>query len=83
MKPSLVPAMACMPMKSAASQPSSRTPVYSVHSFWTTNSHPSSRSSGMSELNDQPFPAPWQSMTTTSVAPPARAPRTAALISCV
>ena len=23
----------------------------------------------MSELNDQPFPAPWQSMTTTSVAP--------------
>jgi len=37
----------------------------------------------MSELNDQPLPAPWQSMTTISVAPAALAPRTAALISSV
>ena len=37
----------------------------------------------MSELNVQPPPAPWQSMTTISVAPAAFAPRTAALISCV
>ena len=35
----------------------------------------------MSELNVQPLPAPWQSMTTISVAPAAFAPRTAALIS--
>ena len=37
----------------------------------------------MSELNVQPLPAPWQSMTTISVAPAAFAPRTAALISSV
>ena len=48
--PSAVPAIACMPTKSAASQPSSRKPVYSVHSSWTTYSHAGSRSSGISEL---------------------------------
>jgi len=42
-----------------------------------------SRSSGRSELNVQPLPAPWQSMTTISVAPARFAPRTAALISSV
>ena len=83
MTPSGVPAFACMPMKSAASQPSSRTPVYSVHSFWTTHSQSGSSSSGTRLLKSQPLPAPWQSMTTTSVAPAALAPRTAALISSV
>ena len=39
--------------------------------------------SGRSELNVQPLPAPWQSMTTISVAPAGLAPRTAALISSV
>ena len=72
-----------MAMNSAASQPSSRKPVYSVHWSWTTNSQPGSSWSGISELNDDPPPAPWQSMTTISVAPPARAPRMAALISSV
>ncbi len=49
--------------------------MYSVHSFWTTHSQPGSSSSGRSELKVQPFPAPWQSMTTISVAPArARAP---------
>jgi hypothetical protein len=61
----------------------SRNAVYSVHSSWTTNSQPRSRSSGSSELNVQPSPAPWQSMTTISVAPPPSRPRTAALISSV
>jgi hypothetical protein len=37
----------------------------------------------MSELNVQPLPAPWQSMTTISSAPARFAPRTAALISSV
>jgi hypothetical protein len=81
--PSRVPAIACMPTKSAASTPVSRKVVYSVHSFCTTNSHAGSSSSGISELNVQPSPAPWQSMTTISVAPAAFAPRTAALISPV
>ncbi len=57
--------------------------MYSVHSLWTTYSQPGSSASGSSELNVQPSPAPWQSMTTISVAPPALAPRTAALISAV
>ena len=55
--------------------------MYSVHSSWTTNSQAGSSSSGISELNVHPLPAPWQSMTTISVAPAAFAPRTAALIS--
>ena len=50
---------------------------------WTTNSQAGSRSSGISELNDHSWPAPWQSITTISVAPAALAPRTAALISSV
>ena len=83
MTPSPGPAFACMPTKSAASQPSSRNSVYSVHSSWTTHSQSGSSSSGTSELNVQPLPAPWQSMTTISVAPAAFAPRTAALISSV
>ena len=83
MTPFGVPARACIPTKSAASQPCSRNSVYSVHSSWTTYSHAGSRSSGMSELNVQPLPAPWQSMTTISVAPADFAPRTAALISSV
>ena len=83
MPPSAVPAMACMPTNRAASQPCSRNPVYSVHSCWTTNSQSGSSWSGISELNVHAPPAPWQSMTTISVAPPARAPRTAALISSV
>ena len=57
--------------------------MYSVHSCCTTNSQAGSSRSGISELNDQPLPAPWQSMTTISVAPAALAPRTAALISSV
>ena len=81
--PSRTPARACMPTKSAASQPSSRKPVYSVQCSWTTNSQAGSRRSGSRELNVQPLPAPWQSMTTISVAPAALAPRTAALISSV
>ncbi len=72
-----------MPTKSAASQPDSRSPVYSVQCSCTTYSQPGSTRSGISELNVQPLPAPWQSMTTISVAPAARAPRTAALISSV
>ena len=81
--PSGVPAIACMPTSSAASQPCSRNSVYSVHSCWTTKSQRGSSRSGISELNVQPSPAPWQSITTTSVAPPVNAPRTAALISSV
>src|SRR4051812_31179718 len=77
------PFIACIPTKRAASQPDSRNAVYSVHSCWTTNSQSGSSRSGTSELNDQPPPAPWQSMTTISVAPAAFAPRTAALISSV
>ena len=77
------PFMACMPTKSAASQPDSRNAVYSVQCCWTTNSQSASSSSGISELNDHPPPAPWQSITTISVAPAAFAPRTAALISSV
>ena len=83
MTPSPVPAIGCMPTNSAASAPCSRKPVYSVQCSWTTNSQSGSSSSGTSELKSFPLPAPWQSMTTTSVAPPARAPRTAALISSV
>ena len=81
--PSRVPARACMPTNSAASQPASRAPVYSVQCSCTTYSQPGSRCSGSRELKLQGPPAPWQSMTTISVAPPARAPRTAALISAV
>ena len=81
--PSAVPAIACMPTKSAASQPASRKPVYSVHSCCTTYSQAGSRRSGTSELKSYAPPAPWQSMTTISVAPAAFAPRTAALISSV
>ena len=81
--PSGVPAFACIPTKSAASQPLMRKSVYSVQCSWTTNSHAGSISSGMSELKLHPPPAPWQSMTTISVAPPALAPRIAALISSV
>src|SRR3954468_1442153 len=81
--PSAVPAIACMPTSSAASQPCSRSSVYSVHSCWTTKSQRGSSWSGISELNVQASPAPWQSITTTSVAPPAYAPRTAALTSSV
>ena len=81
--PSAVPARACMPTKSAASTPCSRNSVYSVHWSWTTNSQSGSRSSGISELNVYPPPAPWQSIATISVAPAAFAPRTAALISSV
>src|SRR5918996_1264900 len=51
MTPSGVPAIACMPTKSAASQPCSRKAVYSVHSCWTTYSHAGSIRSGTSELN--------------------------------
>ena len=83
MTPSAVPAIACMPTKSAASQPCSRNSVYSVHSCCTTKSQRGSSRSGISELKVQPPPAPWQSITTTSVAPPVKAPRTAALISSV
>ena len=43
--------------------------MYSVHSSCTTHSQSGSSWSGISELNVHPFPAPWQSMTTTSVAP--------------
>jgi len=75
--------MACMPTKSAASQPASRKLVYSVHSCCTTYSQAGSSSSGTSELKSYAPPAPWQSMTTISVAPAAVAPRTAALISSV
>ena len=83
MTPSGVPAFACMPTNSAASQPCSRNSVYSLHSCCTTKSQRRSSRSGISELNVQPLPAPWQSITTTSVAPPVNAPRTAALISSV
>jgi len=55
---SRVPAIACMPTKSAASTPPSRYSVYSVHSFWTTYSQSGSSSSGISELNVHPSPAP-------------------------
>ena len=72
-----------MPTKSAASAPLSRNAVYSVHESWTTKSHASSSSSGISELKSHSSPAPWQSMTTISVAPAAFAPRTAAFISSV
>ena len=81
--PSGVPALACMPISTAASQPAASAPVYSVHSFCTTHSQRGSSSSGSSELNDRSPPAPWQSMTTTSSAPALNAPRTAALISAV
>ena len=50
--------------------------MYSVQCCWTTNSQSGSSRSGISELNDQPPPAPWQSMTTISFAPAAFAPRT-------
>ncbi len=81
--PRSLPAIACMPIMSAASQPCSNASVYSVHSLWTTNSQRSSTSSGSSELNERSPPAPWQSITTTSSAPARNAPRTAALISAV
>jgi hypothetical protein len=55
---------------------------HSLHCDWTTYSHAGSSRSGTSELKSQPLPAPWQSMTTISVAPAAFAPRTA-LISSV
>ena len=83
MTPSGVPAFACMATNSAASQPCSRNSVYSVHSCWTTYSQSGSSWSWISELKLQPFPAPWQSITTISVAPAALAPRIAALISSV
>ena len=57
--------------------------MYSVQRVWTTNSQRASSASGISELNDQSPPAPWQSITTTSLAPPSNAPRTVALISSV
>ena len=57
--------------------------MYSVQRVCTTNSQRASSASGISELNDQSPPAPWQSITTTSLAPPANAPRTVALISSV
>jgi hypothetical protein len=57
--------------------------VYSVQRLCTTHSQSGSSSSGRSELKVQPPPAPWQSITTTSLAPAALAPRTAALISSV
>ena len=57
--------------------------MYSVQSSWTTYSQSGWRRSGTSELNDHSLPAPWQSMTTISVAPAAFAPRIAALISSV
>ena len=57
--------------------------MYSVHSFCTTHSQSGSSSSGTRLLKSHPLPAPWQSMTTISVAPAALAPRTAALISSV
>ena len=57
--------------------------MYSVQFSWTTNSQSGSSSSGTSELNDHSLPAPWQSITTISVAPAVFAPRTAALISSV
>ena len=50
MTPSGVPAIACMPTKSAASQPCSRNAVYSVHSLWITNSQSGSSWSATSEL---------------------------------
>ena len=56
--PSGVPDFACIPTKSAASQPLSRRCVYSVHRSWTTNSQAGSSSSGTSELKFQPPPAP-------------------------
>ena len=49
--------------------------MYSVQSSCTTNSQSGSSRSGTSELNDHSFPAPWQSITTISVAPAAFAPR--------
>ena len=63
--------MACIPTNKAASHPSSRNSVYSVHSLCTTHSQSGWSWSGIRELNVQPFPAPWQSMTTISVAPAA------------
>ena len=81
--PRAAPAIACMPIISAASQPCSNGSVYSVHSLCTTNSHRSSSSSASSELNELSPPAPWQSISTTSSAPPANAPRAAAFISAV
>ena len=57
--------------------------MYSVQRVCTTNSQRASSASGISELNERSPPAPWQSMTTTSVAPPSNAPRTVALISSV
>ena len=57
--------------------------MYSVQRVCTTNSMRSSSWSGISELNERSPPAPWQSITTTSVAPPANAPRAVALISSV
>ena len=83
MTPRSEPDFECMATNSAASQPCSRNAVYSVHSLWTTHSQSGSSRSGTSELKSQPLPAPWQSMTTISVAPAAFAPRTAALISSV
>src|SRR4029453_13721650 len=70
-----------MPTIRAMSQPFSSSSVYRDHAWPLTQSH--SISSGMKELNVQPLPAPWQSTATISVAPPAPAPRTAALISSV
>ena len=57
--------------------------MYSVHWSCTTYSQSGSSRSGTSELNENSAPAPWQSITTISVAPAAFAPRTAALISSV
>ncbi len=81
--PRSAPALACWPTNSATSQPLSSISVYSVHSCCTTNSQRASSASGISELNDQSPPAPWQSITTTSVASAANAPRTVALSSSV
>ena len=81
--PRAEPAIACIPIISAASQPRSSGSVYSVQALCTTNSQRSSSRSAISELNEWSPPAPWQSMTTMSVAPAAAAPRTAALISSV
>ena len=81
MTPSRVPARACMPTKSAASQP--RLEELRVLRPLVLNDQ---LAVGIEVLGHEgverpPFPAPWQSMTTISVAPPAFAPRTAALIS--
>ena len=67
--PRSAPAIACWPMNRAASQPCSRKPVYSVQRVCTTNSARGSSRSGTRLLNERSPPAPWQSITTTSVAP--------------